>query len=146
MPDTTELETILLDIVAAETGAPVDDATAGTVREILFEAGMDTDAEVPAWITTFFTALRDRAPLPVSEQPASTTDAAVSEFFYDLQQLPALDCYDHGEWVRVRLPNHGMLGVYSIQYAYYTVVPLSEIDDSGDSDLSAAKIHPGRAD
>lgn len=145
MPDTTELETILLDIVAAETGAPVDDQTAGTVREILFEAGMDTDAEVPAWVTTFFTALRDRSALPVSEQPASTTDAEVSEFFYDLQQLPALDCYDHGEWVRVRLPNHGMLGVYSIQYAYYTVVPLSEIDDSGDSDLSAAKIHPGRA-
>lgn len=139
----TELEGILHDIVATETGDAVGPDVASAIRELLFEDGMDTEEQTPEWITEFFRALRDRQPLEVTPQPDATTDAEVSEFFYDLQQIESLDCYDHGEWVRVKLPKHGMLGLFSIQFAYYTVVRLDDVDDSGDSDLSAAKIHPG---
>lgn len=89
---------------------------------------------------TLFQSLSDREPLPVQEQPEPTTDADITEFFADLEDVEAFDCYDFGEWVRIRLPRHGMLGFFSRQFAYFTTARLDQVFDDAKSDISEAKI------
>ena len=106
----------------------------------LFADGLDVDDQVPDWIMTLFQSLSDREPLPIRDQPDPTTDADVTEFFADLQDVEAFDCYDFGEWVRIRLPRHGMLGFFSRQFAYFTTARLDQVADDAKSDISEAKI------
>lgn len=138
---TSRFEQLLTDIAADELGTRPDAEVIAQIRTILEDDGLDRDDEVPEWIATLFQALHDREPLPVREQPDPTTDADVTEFFADLQGVEAFDCYDHGEWVRIRLPRHGMLGFFSLQHAYFTAARLDDISDDGANDLSVAKNH-----
>jgi hypothetical protein len=144
----SRFEELLLDIVAFETGDDPSDDVVEQIKTILDDDGLDTDDEVPEWIARFFRALHTRRPIPGEEQPERSTDAEIIEFFADLQDVEAFDCYDHGEWVRVRLPRHGMLGFFSVQHAYFTVVALDDVPDDAGSDLSVAKTYsaPDRSD
>lgn len=136
----SRFEQLLTVIMTDETGAAPQDDVVEELRELLFANGLDTDDQVPEWITTLFESLRDREPLPIREQPDRTTDADLTGFFADLQDVDVFDCYDYGEWVRIRLPNHGMLGFFSRQHAYFTTARLDEVPDDAKSDLSEAKI------
>ena len=58
----------------------------------------------------------------------------------DLQDLPVFDCFDYGEWIRLRLSNHDVLGIISIEFNFYQVEKLSVVSVDGLSDISQAKI------
>jgi hypothetical protein len=136
---------ILRDILHTELGAAPSADQLAEVQTLLEENHLDTDANVPAWLRLFFTALHDREPLALRPRPDEKTDGDVAdgdvgEFLAALTDLAPFDCYDYGEWVRVRLPRHGMLGFISVERAAYTVVPLSGVPDDGQSDLSRAKM------
>jgi len=138
---TSRFEHLLIDIAAHELGERPDADVIEQIHNILEEDGLDHADQVPEWISDLFQSLHDREPIPVRDQPDPTTDADVGEFFADLQSVEAFDCYDHGEWVRIRLPRHGMLGFFSVENAYYTTVKLDDVADDGASDLSAAKLY-----
>ena len=89
---------------------------------------------------TIFQSLSNREPRPNQEQPDPTSDADITEFFADLQDVEAFDCYDFGEWVRIRLPRHGMLGFFSRQFAHFTTARLDQVAADAESDISEAKI------
>lgn len=130
----TELEKTLLAIASEETGGDVDDGLREKIHLILDESDMENDDAVPPWLLQFFTGLLERQTVPVTELPATAEDQGlVWEFFNCLQDISVFDCYDFGEWVRVRLPRLGMLGIISIEHSYYRVVPLAEVEgDQGD--------------
>jgi len=138
---TSRFEHLLIDIAAHELGHRPDAEAKARIHEILQDDGLDQDDQVPEWIGHLFQSLHDREAIPVRDQPDPTTDADVGEFFADLQSIDAFDCYDHGEWVRIRLPRHGMLGFFSTEHAYYTAEKLDDVADDGASDLSAAKLY-----
>ena len=136
----SRFETLLRKIVLDETGSEPEERVVEQIREILFADGLNDDDQVPDWIMTLFQSLSDREPLPIRDQPDPTTDADVMEFFADLQDVEAFDCYDFGEWVRIRLPRHGMLGFFSVQDAYFTTARLDQIAEDTKSDISEAKV------
>jgi hypothetical protein len=138
---TSRFEHLLIDIATHELGARPDADVIAKIHDILEEDGLDSDDQVPEWIGHMFQSLHDRKPVPLRDQPDPTTDADVGEFFADLQAVDAFDCHDHGEWVRIRLPRHGMLGFFSVENACYTVEKLDDVPDDGASDLSAAKLY-----
>jgi hypothetical protein len=133
--DLSRFTTLLRKIVVDETGSEPAERVVEQIREI-------SSTPVPDWIMTLFQSLSDREPLPIQEQPEPTTDADIteSEFFADLEDVEAFDCYDFGEWVRIRLPRHGMLGFFSRQFAYFTTARLDQVLDDAKSDISEAKI------
>ena len=136
--DLSRFTTLLRKIVVDETGSEPAERVVEQIREILSANGLDV--QVPDWIMTLFQSLSDREPLPIQEQPEPTTDADITEFFADLEDVEAFDCYDFGEWVRIRLPRHGMLGFFSRQFAYFTTARLDQVFDDAKSDISEAKI------
>ena len=138
--DLSRFTTLLRKIVVDETGSEPAERVVEQIREILSANGLDVDTGVPDWIMTLFQSLSDREPLPIQEQPEPTTDADITEFFADLEDVEAFDCYDFGEWVRIRLPRHGMLGFFSRQFAYFTTARLDQVADDAKSDISEAKI------
>jgi len=129
--DLSRFTTLLRKIVVDETGSEPAERVVEQIREI-------SSTPVPDWIMTLFQSLSDREPLPI--QPEPTTDADITEFFADLEDVEAFDCYDFGEWVRIRLPRHGMLGFFSRQFAYFTTARLDQVFDDAKSDISEAKI------
>src|SRR3954465_4222446 len=136
----SRFEQLLIDIVTDELGDPVDAAVVARIRTILLDDGLDSDDQVPGWIFELFQSLRDQQTLEVREQPDPSTDADITEFFSDLQDVAPFDCYDHGEWARIRLSRHGMLGFFSRQDAFYTTAKLDDVADDGLSDISNAKM------
>ena len=72
----------------------------------------------PPWLLQFFTGLSRHQKVPVTELPATGDDQGlVWEFFTYLQDISVFDCYDYGEWISVRLPRLGMLGIISIEHS-----------------------------
>ncbi|GBO53351.1 hypothetical protein APA_1258 [Pseudanabaena sp. lw0831] len=137
----SDFEQLLRQIVQHELDEDLTDSPIlEDIHTILTENGMERDENIPSWLINFFSALRNSESLGISPQTASQPPVYVGEFFSALQSILALDCYDYGEWVRVRLPKHGMLGFLSIEHAYYQVARLTEIPEDGLSDISAAKM------
>ena len=123
-----------------ESGENIECVTYERLSEILSDNGFEKDADVPEWLMSFFTALKTKesfGPTPLHE---SQTKADIWEFFCDLQDLPVFDCFDYGEWIRLRLPNHDILGIISIEFNFYQVAKLSVVPVDGLSDISQAKI------
>jgi hypothetical protein len=141
VPEMSEFEKLLVDILAHELDETPDDDTIEQLRKILAEDGMDSDEEVPDWIMMLFESLRSREPIEVHDQPDPSTEAEIDEFFTDLEDIAAFDTYDHGEWVRIRLPRHGMLGFFSRQFAFFSTYRLDDVSDDGLSDVSDAKMY-----
>ncbi len=137
----SDFEQLLRQIVQHELDEAVTDSPIlEDIHTILYENGMERNENIPSWLIIFFKALRNSESVEISPRPASQPPADVGEFFSALQSILALDCYDYGEWVRVRLPKHGMLGFLSIEHGYYQVARLAEIPEDGLSDISAAKM------
>jgi hypothetical protein len=135
----SELEHLLLDIAARETSAELSDDARQQVSAVLDDTGLETDGGVPDWLSHFFGALATGQEVEPSPLPATGPDQGDVWAFFDLlQDIRAFDCYDQGEWVRVRLTQSGMLGLASVEQAYYCVTALDEIFDD-DSDLARAK-------
>jgi len=133
-------ETLLRDIAQEELGETPGADFLAELQAVLEENHLDTESNVPAWLKQFFTALHHRQSLPLTPEPDEQTEAEVGEFFASLQALAPFDCLDDGEWMRVRLSQHSMLGFVSVERGAYLVTPLSQVPDDGKSDLSRAKL------
>ncbi len=141
----SEFSELLLKIARAETKSSAHPGTAEQIKVVLEENGLDQDNCVPPWLLHFFKALSNKQPLPVTELPATQSgQGEVWELFSSLQKIDAFDCLDYGEWTRIRLAEHAMLGLVSVEHSYYRVDRLHEIPDN-QGDLSRAA-HLARPD
>ena len=131
---------LLEEILTNESGENIESVAYERLSEILSDNGFEKDADVPEWLMSFFTALKTKESFGPTPLPETQTEADVWEFFCDLQDLTVLDCFDYGEWIRLRLPNHDILGIISIEHNFYQVKKLSVISVDGLSDISQAKI------
>lgn len=138
----SRLERLLSDIMAREQGTKtLTKLDSRRLRDVLEDNGFESDANVPAWLSDLFRALWARTSAPVADYSLPTEgDGDVGELFVGLTQFEGLDCYDHGEWVRLRLARAGMLGFVSVQHNHYCVEKLAAVPDVGGSDLSDAKM------
>ena len=137
---TNRFEHILREILAVELGQAAGPELLDELHTLLEENRLDQAANVPGWLLQFFSALQRRQALPYTPQPDEETDADVGEFFACLENLAPFDCLDYGEWMRVRLARHGMLGFISRTQGAYLVTPLDQVPDDRVSDLSQAKL------
>ena len=135
----SHFEALLNELVAKEMGVAVVPAgMRAQLHAALDDNGFRGDDNVPRWLARFFRALLEDEVLPLMDCPSPMpTDGDVSELFQDLQDVEALSCYDHGEWVRIRL--RSMLGFVSTQHSNCAVLSLTDIPDDAGSDISDAK-------
>ena len=137
---TTPFEKLLCAIADGELNENPGPNFLAEIQTILNENKLDIETNVPSWLMQFFSALHRREALPLTPEPDEPSEGEIGEFFASLTALPAFDCLDYGEWIRVRLPRHGMLGFVSVERGAYLVIPLSQVPDDGKSDLSRAKL------
>jgi len=133
-------EKLLHEIIINESGEEIQPVTKNKLSLFLSNNDFEKDEDVPEWLMVFFFALKNKLSIEPNPLSKAQTKADVWEFFCDLQDLAELGCFDYGEWIRVRLPKHNMLGFISIEHSFYQTEKLSNISDDGLSDISEAKI------
>ncbi len=133
-------EELLREIITKEAGNAIRSATEEKLSQILVDNDFEQNEDTPEWLVLFFSSLRDK--LLIEPQPlhVTQTKADVWEFFSDLQELEVFDCLDYGEWIRIRLSKHDMLGFISIEHGFFQVEKLSSIPEDGLNDLPEAKL------